>query len=440
MEKTDPGITIVYHEGCADGWCAAYVALRRYPEAQLIASGYDRAPPFDECRDRDVLVVDLSYPPDVLLELAKVCRSLRVYDHHRSFAEDLARAGGRVYLDELSEHGGTVVFHEARSGASITFAELFPLDAPHPLVRFAEDRDLWRFALRGSREIHAAVESHPRNVEAWDALWRRIDEGQDEAIAQLALEGAAILRSQIPLLEGMAEHTRAVVRCGQNLRVVNAPRGLRSELGDLLTGRYPGEIVAIWSVLGDGLVAVSARSRDGAALGLAREFGGGGHPDAAGFSVPFSVFARQFLRRAPTLVGAVGQAWDWHAKPPACVGQWLVHRPGAHPLWSHYLVSVVHLRPGAGLPAPAGPPATHELVLYALSPTLEPDPDQPPAGLLTPANLVVWLEDLSDREAGTLAEGLVGAIVSGAVNPDTDHRHCQEKWLTQAKTRLVKAN
>lgn len=136
--------------------------------------------------------------------------------------------------------------------------------------------------------------------------------------------------------------------------------------------------------------------------------------------------------RRPDFDGEAGKAWEWTNKQPACLGMWLIHRPDAHPYWSNYALAVAHLRPVEGMP-PAhkhSPHASHELILFALDPSHAPDPDdEASVKLLKPQNLVRQLDNYSDAAALLLATAMVRAFVSGDLNPDTDHRSCQERWL-----------
>lgn len=81
----------------------------------------------------------------------------------------------------------------------------------------------------------------------------------------------------------------------------------------------------------------------------------------------------------PIFTGRAGRAWRV-AMPPvgeralpdhdATVALYLVHVPGAHAFWDHWLMTVVHLRPIAGVKPPTKQfeDATHEFMIAALNP------------------------------------------------------------------------
>lgn len=112
-----------------------------------------------------------------------------------------------------------------------------------------------------------------------------------------------------------------------------------------------------------------------------------------------------------TLTGPDGTATRANlAKGLACLAQWQLRMPGAHPFWHSYLLSIVHLRPIAGSPPAAlrYPEAAYEVSLYALDP-------QPPHSILTPANIVEQFHGLTDEQIPDLARLVAGALVSGAI-------------------------
>lgn len=150
---------IIYHGGCPDGFCSAWVAAKWRRACgsgyELHAATYGEDPP--PVAGRHVLIVDFSYPRDTLLEMDRQAASLHVFDHHATAQQDL---GGLSFA----------VFDMDESGASLTWRKLFPeVDVP-PVVAYVRDRDLWRWELPESKEVSAYVMSTPHTIEAWDEL------------------------------------------------------------------------------------------------------------------------------------------------------------------------------------------------------------------------------------------------------------------------------
>lgn len=144
------------------------------------------------------------------------------------------------------------------------------------------------------------------------------------------------------------------------------------------------------------------------------------------------------ITEAPTLTGAFGTAWRVRLQPvgqrerpdhDGTVGAFIVRAPNAHPLWDHYAINVMHLRPIEGV-KPAhitSPGATHELMILALNPE-EPLPPSLDAGpswklsFLRPIDVVTQFKAADDVVADEILELAIAAIVNGQISPDQDYR------------------
>lgn len=146
--------------------------------------------------------------------------------------------------------------------------------------------------------------------------------------------------------------------------------------------------------------------------------------------------------REPDFIGPRGRAWagpsrDDQKQPgwSACLGFWLMDIVGAHPFWSWWYVTVIHLRPipGARDAALRVPGATHEVVIAALNPEL----GEPPLafvpfhgyGAMTPFDLMHQVAGLEDADAQRIGGLVVRACVDGLISPDQDHRARWERML-----------
>lgn len=135
--------------------------------------------------------------------------------------------------------------------------------------------------------------------------------------------------------------------------------------------------------------------------------------------------------------GQGGRAWRVEMRPPGqrgksdwdgTVGLFIVNAPGMHPCWEYWVVSLIHLRPIAGVkPAHIDlPGATHEFMIVAL------DPEQPLPGLvvdeqwqpkwLRPIDVIEQFTAANDAVADRILELAVQAIVAGVASPDQGYR------------------
>jgi hypothetical protein len=151
----------------------------------------------------------------------------------------------------------------------------------------------------------------------------------------------------------------------------------------------------------------------------------------------------------PTLAGVRGNAWRATLRPvgqrlkpdhDASVARWIVQAPGCHPFWDHWALTVIHLRPIEGVPAPVirTPGATHEVLFLSLNPE-EPLPplDTTTWGphyrlpFMSPPDLATQIAVANDAVADHMLELAIATIVSGGASPDQDFRAWWEKSFAE---------
>jgi len=282
----------IWHKGCVDGWTSAWV-VRNYfgPKVDLWPGVYGEPPPDTLVAGRNVLMVDFSYKRNVIEDMRGKAKSIMILDHHKTAEEDLALyayshdwAAG-PYFPRPGEC--FAVFDMEQSGAGLCWRFLFPR-APLPkLVQHVQDRDLWLFRLNGTAEINLVLYSHDFTFENWDAIADRLERpGSWEAVV---MEGGALNRQHMKTCRALVHETMKVVKIGGVLMpACNAPYMFASEMGNLMA-REPqntSRMAACWYERGDGRRVFSLRSVGEADVSeIAKRYGGGGHRNAAGFTV-----------------------------------------------------------------------------------------------------------------------------------------------------------
>lgn len=263
---------VIYHGGCTDGWYAALTAKKAYPDAELFGAVHGYPPP--DVTGKDVLLVDFSYKRAVLEEMARVAKSIRVLDHHKTAQEDLA---GLAFC----------TFDMNRSGAGMAWDEL--IKTPRPwYIDYVEDRDLWRFDLDHSKEVNAYIMSLPQgDLSLFDTLSAV---SRDNAV----MFGEVALRVRQDAVRYAANQAYVGAIDGQECLCVNANGWVSSELGNVLSERHANRWAFCWAYMADGTISYSLRSAvDGPDVSeLAKKYGGGGHPHAAGFRTKEPVHVR----------------------------------------------------------------------------------------------------------------------------------------------------
>ena len=320
-------VTVVYHAGCPDGFGAAYAAWLRFgASARYRAMHHGQPWEMAEIAGHEVFILDFSFAPDALETMAALAGSVVQIDHHASarqpWAARLTKApdGREIFIHPALPL--TVIFDLGKSGVRLAWEHFHP-DRPVPLVlRHVEDVDLWRFALPGSRPIARALRLLPDDFAAWDDLVRQADAPDTPRYKAFLAEGEAIERFFQTEIEQLAQgglvmparlrgepvdplqaqrHGLPTVNDGDRAwraidgLAVNANALFASELGNRLA-EQSGSFGLVWELGAGGEVKVSLRAAgrvDVAAI--AAGYGGGGHPNAAGFRMGLARFASEIL-------------------------------------------------------------------------------------------------------------------------------------------------
>ncbi len=273
----------IYHGHCDDGFAAAWAVRHALgDDVEFYAGQYQQEPP--NVTLRDVLMVDFSYKRPVLERMLAECQSLLILDHHKTAQEDLAflpTAHIGAWKGYVGERG-RAFFDMNRSGAGIAW-DFFHQGKPRPrFIDYIEDRDLWRKSLPGGDEFTIALRSYPQDFLIWDKL---VDSGPDALIC----EGYSIQRYYRLRVEELKRSAYIANLGGVAIWIANAPYFAASEVAGELADRGLS-FGACYFEIAQGRWAYSLRSRgDFDVSQVARQFGGGGHKNAAGFTADRAV-------------------------------------------------------------------------------------------------------------------------------------------------------
>ena len=264
---------VFYHANCYDGFGAAFMAwkyyqgLKKKTKVEYIPCFYSDPVPNVKVGD-SVFVVDFSFKREVLENWAATPNlSLVVLDHHKSVQADIADL---PYVTFDLKHSGAMLAynHFFRNGGEDLKLE--------QLAAYLEDRDLWKFSLEETRQFHAGLCSYPMDFGVWDDL----------DIDKVIMEGGPLLRYQETLTKSLADQVNFVEIGGYMVPMVNISL-LFSEVPTELLKRHPEALFAAYRYeRKDGFVQYGLRSRSEFDVSaIAKQYGGGGHQQAAGFEI-----------------------------------------------------------------------------------------------------------------------------------------------------------
>lgn len=271
----------IHHARCADGFGSAWVVRRWFQytaEAgdtlEFHPGVYTEAPP--DVTGKRVLLVDFSYSAETVRELALKAESVTVLDHHKTAIEAL-----QPLLAEGLIQGA---FALDKSGVGVTWDWFFGPEEMPRLLQHVQDRDLWKFALPGTSEISAWLFSFPYDFDIWDALVEELDTEGDTAAR---LQGRAIARKHSKDIEELLDlMAREAEIGGWKVPVANLPYTMSSEAGLALSKGLHTFAACYYDLPTERCFSLRSDENGMDVGAIARQYGGGGHARAAGFSVP----------------------------------------------------------------------------------------------------------------------------------------------------------
>ena len=261
---------VIYHGECPDGFSAAWVAWKKFGEnADYFGANHEEPIP-EGLTNKEIYVLDFSFPKEIMAELVKNNKKVIVIDHHKSAEESVKMAHEYVY--EMD-----------RSGAVLAW-QYFYRDLSLPwLLRYIGDRDIWKLELPDTFAMGLMLDTFDKNFETWSKL---AEELEDENVRRKYIEqGKLIQKYEDRVIEDIVSSNKeSVIFEGHEVYAVNAPHFFASQMGNFLCKEKP-PLAIVWQWSG-GEINVSLRSDSTVDVSeIAKKYGGGGHKAAAGFKV-----------------------------------------------------------------------------------------------------------------------------------------------------------
>lgn len=264
---------ILYHENCLDGFCAAWVARKKFgSKAQYYAVSPRKLPHHaDAIINANVYVIDSSLSKKDIIQLQKQNCTVIVLDHHINSESDMKQAD-------------TYVFNVKHSGAVLAWRYFFPRVKIPWLVRFVEDGDLWNFKLSHTDDVRNVLVSRGFVFAEWDKIAHMLETSHGKQ--QIISQGKIIESYRNILIEKSVANAYLIRFGGQVVYAVNeTTENIRSEVAYRLYIKRPPFSV-VWARR-QNQYHVSIRSAGTFDCSkLAKKYGGGGHVVAAGFLWP----------------------------------------------------------------------------------------------------------------------------------------------------------
>ena len=273
---------VFYHYPCLDGFTAAWACWKAHPDWDYRPLKYGESLP--DATGRDVYFIDVTVKSRVFAEwqMQYAPNSITVIDHHKTALEDLRGFAGPTVYDPAEIISRKVVFDMTKSGARLAWEFFHPGESVPAIVKYVEDRDLWRFNYRETKAINAFLFSFDYSFENWQYLEEIIDYDHERAIEV----GDAILRKQAKDVEELAQIVTCTNIKGHHVPIINAPYFFASDICHKLANGYPFAASYFYDGARRKYIFSLRSTEEGIDVSeIAKQFGGGGHKHAAGFEI-----------------------------------------------------------------------------------------------------------------------------------------------------------
>lgn len=267
--------TLCLHHNDTDGRASAAVVRRALGESVILKEmSYGDPTPWNLIEDvRHVVILDFSLSPPDMQRVANT-RMLTWIDHHKSALEELDK--------KSNQWSGIRDLHEA--ACVLTWRYYFP-DKPVPrALVLIGDRDIWRQEEPDSGAFNEGLR-HERTLPDNDHLWKQLLEDDSAAVAALIEKGRPLLNARLDMMRRyVSRYGFFVTFEGWRTLAINQRgdgdlgqyiRDLGYDLAYCYVEGSQGEKIVTFVTLFSEKVDVSE---------IAKKYGGGGHPGAAGFS------------------------------------------------------------------------------------------------------------------------------------------------------------
>jgi len=322
---------VIYHASCADGFGAAFAAwLKLGDEAEYVPMQYGKIDfdfeggffnlgsheadnPCTFIAGREVYILDFSFPREVMDQVFRRAKRVVWLDHHKSAFEMWCAPhlkDSKFFINqgdvECGQKDNYILLDNNKSGAMLAWEYFHPGTEVPMLVRHIDDYDRWVFAIEGTKAFQKALWSRtPWSFEQWKVF---VDSPAPIAVHQMKEEGAAILRAHDQNVQAVVKNAarnceipfdeEGALDCVEprlewnnggywmvHGLAANCPPHLQSDVGHELANQS-GTFGLLWYIDKDNICKCSLRSNgDYDVSAIAKVFGGGGHRNAAGFTM-----------------------------------------------------------------------------------------------------------------------------------------------------------
>jgi len=274
---------IIYHKSDLDGIGSAAIALRVFPDAELYPAEYNQESyKITDFKDKMTIVVD--FCPEKIEEIREISSVFCWIDHHKSAMENHKELWESKVIDGLRSIENSAI--------TLTWKWFYPHE-PLPLgILYIEDYDIWKFTFGKSTKEFCEYASlrllFPETIE-----WRELFEG-DELLDKYIQKGNVLIEAKDDRIRKSFKGVLKITKWGYNVGALNTNHDI-SDVGNYICNNGY-DVALVWRVSqrnGEASVISGLRSKDEVDVSkIAKMYGGGGHKNSSGFSLPLKEFIK----------------------------------------------------------------------------------------------------------------------------------------------------
>lgn len=295
---------VIFHFPCPDGINAANVVYDYYSTADIefvrgnYADKQEILDNIEKWRDKDILLVDFSYPKDILEKMSQSAKSVVILDHHitaQKALEDYIVEGDfddPKYLNVkgiekvLEDHKIVAIFDMEECGSTLTWKFFNPGKDIPIYLEYIKDIDLGRKKLPGADDFLWASRAIPLDIADNSRVLNTIT--TPELMETFKKNGASIEMFVSTRLGVLMEETHEGIFGQEPFKWGITDYALSSEYANRMVKEsgYKFAVAVYFTKSGLGLSFRSVKDFDVSVI--AKELGGGGHAQAAGVNLPWA--------------------------------------------------------------------------------------------------------------------------------------------------------
>ena len=284
-------VLIVAHKDCMDGLASAYIMSKyqieignqvevkfcQYSE-ELDLLAYVESSTFDL-----IQFCDFSLNQEYMSRVCKCATLVEVFDHHKTAEPQLAQA--KSLNSNLS-----VLFCNDRSGAKICYDYVtYYMPGLHSkylelVYNYIQDRDLWLWSMPNSKSFSEGLRYRitSNDLLSFESF---VDNLSSEYIDETIMIGSILQDKVKSQVDSKVNNCNDININGIDFKIINATENI-SELGNAICLKH-NKPALLYFIIDSSNVACSLRSTDSLPdiSIVAKSFGGGGHRNAAGFTI-----------------------------------------------------------------------------------------------------------------------------------------------------------